>query len=151
MSTAMPAIEHDIKDISLAPQGKRRIDVLSRVPGVHYVEWHDHIIASLSSDRRSAEPQLDLTDQGDVDLDGNDEQGCRTRRVEARLGGGQTSGQRVGGNSDRHANASLAAAAHVKEPLTRTEDSEPLAWDYLHFDIGYTGELIWNSDGDDLI
>ncbi len=26
MSTAMPAIEHDIKDISLAPQGKRRID-----------------------------------------------------------------------------------------------------------------------------
>lgn len=26
MSTAMPAIEHDIKDISLAPQGKKRID-----------------------------------------------------------------------------------------------------------------------------
>ena len=26
MSTAMPAIESDIKDISLAPQGKRRID-----------------------------------------------------------------------------------------------------------------------------
>src|SRR5712691_7389203 len=26
MSTAMPAFEYDIKDISLAPQGKRRID-----------------------------------------------------------------------------------------------------------------------------
>src|SRR2546425_5481973 len=26
MSTAMPAMEHDIKDISLAPQGKKRID-----------------------------------------------------------------------------------------------------------------------------
>src|SRR5882757_9516320 len=26
MSTAMPAIESDIKDVSLAPQGKRRID-----------------------------------------------------------------------------------------------------------------------------
>ncbi len=30
MSTAMPAIEHDIKDISLAPQGKRRIDWAER-------------------------------------------------------------------------------------------------------------------------
>src|SRR5213596_10981 len=31
MSTAMPAIEHDIKDISLAPQGKKRIDWAERV------------------------------------------------------------------------------------------------------------------------
>src|SRR5436189_5589353 len=30
MSTAMPAIEHDIKDISLAPQGKKRIDWAER-------------------------------------------------------------------------------------------------------------------------
>src|SRR5712664_4157996 len=30
MSTAMPAIEHDIKDISLAPAGKRRIDWAER-------------------------------------------------------------------------------------------------------------------------
>jgi len=30
MSTAMPAIEHDIKDISLAPQGKQRIDWAER-------------------------------------------------------------------------------------------------------------------------
>src|SRR5881227_615583 len=30
MSTAMPAIEHDIRDISLAPQGKRRIDWAER-------------------------------------------------------------------------------------------------------------------------
>ena len=30
MSTAMPAFEHDIKDISLAPQGKRRIDWAER-------------------------------------------------------------------------------------------------------------------------
>src|SRR5262245_11687291 len=30
MSTAMPAMEHDIKDISLAPQGKRRIDWAER-------------------------------------------------------------------------------------------------------------------------
>src|ERR1700704_4014660 len=30
MSTAMPAIEHDIKDISLAPQGKRRINWAER-------------------------------------------------------------------------------------------------------------------------
>lgn len=30
MSTAMPAIEHDIKDIALAPQGKRRIDWAER-------------------------------------------------------------------------------------------------------------------------
>ncbi len=30
MSTAMPAIEHDIKDISLAPQGKMRIDWAER-------------------------------------------------------------------------------------------------------------------------
>src|SRR5438876_11607009 len=30
MSTAMPAIEHDIKDVSLAPQGKRRIDWAER-------------------------------------------------------------------------------------------------------------------------
>jgi len=26
MSTAMPAFEHDIKDITLAPQGNRRIE-----------------------------------------------------------------------------------------------------------------------------
>src|SRR6266516_6356184 len=30
MSTPMPAFEHDIKDISLAPQGKRRIDWAER-------------------------------------------------------------------------------------------------------------------------
>src|SRR5438477_6199808 len=30
MSTAMPAIEHDIKDVSLAPQGKKRIDWAER-------------------------------------------------------------------------------------------------------------------------
>src|SRR6266852_355956 len=30
MSTAMPAFEHDIKDISLAPQGKKRIDWAER-------------------------------------------------------------------------------------------------------------------------
>ena len=30
MSTAMPAMEHDIKDISLAPQGKRRIEWAER-------------------------------------------------------------------------------------------------------------------------
>jgi adenosylhomocysteinase len=30
MSTAMPAIEHDIRDISLAPQGKKRIDWAER-------------------------------------------------------------------------------------------------------------------------
>src|SRR6058998_2916641 len=30
MSTAMPAFEHDIKDVSLAPQGKRRIDWAER-------------------------------------------------------------------------------------------------------------------------
>src|ERR1044071_9382499 len=30
MSTAMPAIEHDIKDISLAPAGKKRIDWAER-------------------------------------------------------------------------------------------------------------------------
>src|SRR5919109_2608206 len=30
MSTAMPAIEHDVKDISLAPQGKKRIDWAER-------------------------------------------------------------------------------------------------------------------------
>jgi adenosylhomocysteinase len=30
MSTALPAIEHDIKDISLAPQGKKRIDWAER-------------------------------------------------------------------------------------------------------------------------
>jgi adenosylhomocysteinase len=30
MSTAMPAIEHDIKDISLAPEGKKRIDWAER-------------------------------------------------------------------------------------------------------------------------
>jgi adenosylhomocysteinase len=30
MSTAMPAMEHDIKDISLAPQGKKRIDWAER-------------------------------------------------------------------------------------------------------------------------
>src|SRR5262244_963792 len=30
MSTAMPAFEHDIKDLSLAPQGKRRIDWAER-------------------------------------------------------------------------------------------------------------------------
>ena len=30
MSTAIPAIEHDIKDISLAPQGKKRIDWAER-------------------------------------------------------------------------------------------------------------------------
>jgi adenosylhomocysteinase len=30
MSTAMPAIEHDIKDIKLAPQGKQRIDWAER-------------------------------------------------------------------------------------------------------------------------
>src|SRR5213075_1042643 len=30
MSTVMPAIEHDIKDISLAPQGKKRIDWAER-------------------------------------------------------------------------------------------------------------------------
>src|ERR1043166_1735046 len=30
MSTAMPAIEHDINDISLAPQGKKRIDWAER-------------------------------------------------------------------------------------------------------------------------
>src|SRR5919109_3361184 len=30
MSTAMPAIEHDIKDISLAPHGKKRIDWAER-------------------------------------------------------------------------------------------------------------------------
>lgn len=30
MSTAMPAIEHDIKDISLAPQGKKRIEWAER-------------------------------------------------------------------------------------------------------------------------
>src|SRR5260370_26913930 len=30
MSSAMPAIESDIKDISLAPQGKRRIDWAER-------------------------------------------------------------------------------------------------------------------------
>lgn len=30
MSTAMPAIQHDIKDISLAPQGKKRIDWAER-------------------------------------------------------------------------------------------------------------------------
>src|SRR6185369_8406170 len=30
MSTAMPAIEHEIKDISLAPQGKKRIDWAER-------------------------------------------------------------------------------------------------------------------------
>ena len=30
MSTAMPAIEHDIKDIKLAPQGKKRIDWAER-------------------------------------------------------------------------------------------------------------------------
>src|SRR6476659_260520 len=30
MSTAMPAIEHDIKDLSLAPQGKKRIDWAER-------------------------------------------------------------------------------------------------------------------------
>src|SRR5438270_10220639 len=30
MSTAMPAIEHDIKDVSLSPQGKKRIDWAER-------------------------------------------------------------------------------------------------------------------------
>src|SRR5256714_6726200 len=30
MSTAMPAMEHDVKDLSLAPQGKRRIDWAER-------------------------------------------------------------------------------------------------------------------------
>src|SRR5438477_9460344 len=30
MSTPMPAFEHDIKDISLAPQGKKRIDWAER-------------------------------------------------------------------------------------------------------------------------
>src|SRR5215470_9270740 len=30
MSTAMPAVQHDIKDISLAPQGKKRIDWAER-------------------------------------------------------------------------------------------------------------------------
>src|SRR5881392_1886099 len=30
MSTAMPAIEHDVKDVSLAPQGKKRIDWAER-------------------------------------------------------------------------------------------------------------------------
>src|SRR3954463_4866236 len=30
MSTAMPAMEHDIKDISVAPQGKKRIDWAER-------------------------------------------------------------------------------------------------------------------------
>ena len=30
MSTAMPAMEHDIKDLSLAPQGKRRIEWADR-------------------------------------------------------------------------------------------------------------------------
>src|SRR5204862_2249448 len=30
MSTAMPATQHDIKDISLAPQGKKRIDWAER-------------------------------------------------------------------------------------------------------------------------
>src|SRR5689334_1349299 len=30
MSTVMPAMEHDVKDISLAPQGKRRIDWAER-------------------------------------------------------------------------------------------------------------------------